>query len=76
MEENRYQWPPAQPSRDGYHTGKKELIFAGLAVVWSLLLCNSVYAGGFNLGFGLSVIGMILCGVGYLLCVEIGRAHV
>lgn len=65
MEQNNT-WPPSQQTCKGFHTGKKELLFAALAVLWALLLCNCVYAGGFHLGFGICAIGLILCSAGYL----------
>lgn len=61
MEQNNQQ----QSQLPAFPTGKQELIFAAFTAVFSLLLCNSVYAGGYNLGFALYAIGLILSSVGY-----------
>lgn len=65
MEMDRNPLPEEKP-KNAFHAGKKELIFAALVVVWSLLLCNSIYAGGFRLGFGIGAAGLILSAAGYL----------
>lgn len=46
--------------------GKGELIFGTVICLFSLLLCNSVYVGGFNLMFGLCAMGLIIASVAYL----------
>ena len=46
--------------------GKAELIFGAVICLFSLLLCNGVYAGGFNLMFGLCAMGLIIASVAYL----------
>ena len=45
--------------------GKAELIFGAVICLLSLLLCNSVYAGGYNLVFGLCAMGLIIASVAY-----------
>ena len=54
--------PPAPP----YPTGKRELIFGILTVIFSLLLCDFTMFGGFNLGFTLAAVACMACTVGYL----------
>jgi hypothetical protein len=61
MEQNNQQ----QLQEQAFPAGKQELIFAASTAAFSLLLCNSIYAGGYNLGFALYAIGLILCSVGY-----------
>lgn len=61
MEQNNQQ----QPQELVYLAEKRELIFAAVTVLFGLLLCNSVYAGGYNLGFAISAMGLILSSVGY-----------
>lgn len=55
--------PPAAP----FETGKRELVFAVLAVVFGLLLVNCTLYYGFSLGFSVAMIGCILCTAGYLI---------
>ena len=50
-----------------FPTGGKELIYALLALICGLALCNFVIYGGFHLGFGIAMCGYILCAAGYLL---------
>lgn len=49
-----------------FPTGKRELLFGAVTAVFALLLCNSWYAGGLNLGFGISAIGLIGSSAFYL----------
>jgi len=62
-ERNFYQ---EETPKNAYHAGRKELVFAALTVVFGLALCNSIYAGGYQLGFGLSAAALILSSAGYL----------
>lgn len=72
MEENRpfqtwdggWQQPPEPVV---FYTGKKELVFGVLALVFGLLLVNSVLFYGFSLGFAVSMVGCILSTAGYLI---------
>lgn len=50
-----------------FETGKRELVFAVLAVVFGLLLVNCTLYYGFSLGFAVSMIGCVLCSAGYLI---------
>ena len=49
-----------------FYTGKKELVFGFFAVVFGLLMVNSVLFYGFSLGFALAMCGCILSSAGYL----------
>ena len=66
--ENNNQFPPSRQTCTAFPTGKRELLFAALTAVWALLLCNSLYAGGLNLGFGVCAIALIGSSFGYLWC--------
>ena len=76
MEEmnNYYPWsdpapdvaPPVRKSFT-FPTGVKEQLFAILALVCGLAMCNFVLFGGFKLGFGIAMCAYILCAAGYLL---------
>ena len=59
--------PPPTPKAFLFPTGGKELIFALLALICGLALCNFVIYGGFELGFAIAMCGYILCAAGYLL---------
>lgn len=65
MEQNNG-FPPSRQTCTAFPIGKRELLFAAVTAVFALLLCNSWYAGGLNLGFGLCAIGLIGSSVGYL----------
>lgn len=60
---------PVSPvwKRLAFPTGKKELLFALLTLMCSLMLCNFVLYGGFHLGFAIGMCAYILCAAGYLL---------
>lgn len=72
MEENRpfqtwdtgWQQPPEEMV---FHTGKKEMVFGLFALVFGLLLVNSVLFYGFSLGFAVSMVGCVLSSAGYLI---------
>lgn len=66
MEQNQSQWPPRESPRVPFPTGKRELLFGVPAVVFSLVVCNGIYAGGYNLAFGLGAMALILCAGIYL----------
>ncbi|MBQ7801760.1 MAG: DUF4173 domain-containing protein [Oscillospiraceae bacterium] len=52
--------------KPAFPTGKGELIFGVLTLAFSLLLCNSLLFAGADLGFGVGLIGTMLCACGYL----------
>lgn len=58
--------PPAEPA-SAFPTSRKELIYGLLALICSLMLCNFVIYGGFQLGFAIAMCAYILCAAGYLL---------
>lgn len=67
--------PPGTPWQAGTYTpppkitfpmGKKELIFALGILIFSMLLCNSLFYGGVNLGVGIAVLGLLGCTFVYL----------
>lgn len=58
---------PPKPQKTLYTVEKKELLFALGCLISGLLLVNSVYVGGFQLGFALAVILCIGFGIWYLL---------
>lgn len=60
-----YSTPPAAKTR--LPVGKKELILGLLLLPSAWFLCNSVFFGGFNLGFALGTCLSILLSAGYLL---------
>ncbi len=52
-------YPPVQrPRAKPFPTGRKEISFGLVIVVFAMLLCNFVLFGGFNLGFA---VGLDLC---------------
>ena len=59
--------PPKEP-KAMFPTGKHELIFALGCLICGMLLINSLYVGGYQLGFALGTILSIALGAGYLLC--------
>ena len=58
---------PQKPPKVLFPTGKGELLFALGCLVSGLMLINSVYVGGFQLGFAVAAILSIGFGAGYLL---------
>ena len=44
---------PEEQALPAFATGKKELIFGALILIFGMLLCNSVLYGGFYLGFAI-----------------------
>ena len=62
-----YDFPPKEP-KILFPTGKRELFFALGCLISGLLLINSLYVGGYQLGFAVGTILSILFGAGYLLC--------
>ncbi len=80
MEENQnvsqeLPFPPQPPVRPAYTPpprisfpmGRGELILGVLMLCFSLLLCNSLLYFGFNLGYGLGILGTLGCSLAYLL---------
>ena len=69
MEERKNNIPPylIPEERRGFPTGKREMIFLAVILAGTLAMANSVYAGGFNLGFSIAVIWCMAASVGYLL---------
>ena len=59
--------PPQEP-KPMFPTESRELFFALGSLISGLLLVNSVYAGGFQLGFAIAAILSIVLATGYLLC--------
>lgn len=66
-------WQPYEPGnvppveRLAFPTGKREVIFGGLLLLFCFALCNFTLFGGFNLGFAATAILCILCSFVYLL---------
>ena len=58
---------PVMPTEPFYPSGKKEFIFGLLILVLSCLLCNSVFYGGFHLGYAIFSSLSLLCSAVYLL---------
>lgn len=58
--------PQAQPA--AFPTGAKELTFALLCLITGLLLFNSLFFGGVNLGFAIFAGLSLILAAGYLLC--------
>ena len=58
--------PPTEP-KPMFPTKVKELFFGLGCLISGLLLVNSVYVGGFQLGFAVAAILSIALGIGYLL---------
>lgn len=63
---NQQPWTPYEPPKS-LPVGKKELIFAVLAIFCGLILCNFTLFGGFSLGFAIGAVLCIGCIAGYLL---------
>lgn len=55
------------PEEPFFPSGKREFIFGLVTLVLGWLLCNSVFYGGFHLGFSIFAGGSLLCAVLYLL---------
>ena len=68
MEENLHPVPeiPQEPPKPDFTARGRELIFGGLVLLISILLCNFVLYGGFNLGFALMALASIGWGWWYL----------
>lgn len=58
--------PPVQRSFV-FPTGGKELMYALLALISGLMMCNCVIFGGFELGFAIAMCVYIISAAGYLL---------
>lgn len=68
MEENmQYPMPPEPAKRPAFPMGRRELVFAAGAILFSLLLCNSLFFCGVNLGVGVAALGLMGCTFFYLL---------
>lgn len=63
-----YSPPSSVPKASPFPAGKREIIFGCLIAFFSLLMCNSILFGGFNLGFAVTALGCILCSAVYLRC--------
>ena len=59
--------PPFPVTVEQFPTGSRELRFAGVTAVLSVLLANALLMGGFHLGFALAAVGCIACAAIYLL---------
>ncbi|MBQ9148588.1 MAG: DUF4173 domain-containing protein [Oscillospiraceae bacterium] len=60
-----YYYPPAPP-KITYPTGKGELIFGAVILLFSLLVCNCLLFAGANLGFGIAILGILAASAVYL----------
>ena len=49
-----------------FPAGRRELVFAVFSLILCLLTTNCFFAGGINLGYGLSFCGLGLCSLVYL----------
>ncbi len=49
-----------------FPAGRRELVFAAFSLILCLLTTNCFFAGGINLGYGLSFCGLGLCSLVYL----------
>lgn len=58
--------PAAPETVSAFRAGKEELLFALLILMVSILLCNTVYSGGFRLGFALTAVIALCISAGYL----------
>ena len=65
MEENLVSVPQEPPKPD-YTARGRELIFGGVILLISILMCNFVFYGGFNIGFALAAIAAVLASWVYL----------
>ena len=61
-------WQPYVPAppKPPFPMEKRELIFGGLTLVLTLLMCNCLLFAGANLGFALGMVGVIVCSTAYL----------
>ncbi len=59
--------PPEARQKISYPTGKREVVFCVVTLLFSLALCNFTLFGGFNLGFAAAVICCEGCAFLYLL---------
>lgn len=66
MDERNY-IPPDPIPVSRYPAGKRELTFGAAVLVCSVFLWNCILYGGFNLGFAIGCISVIVCSVWYLL---------
>lgn len=57
--------PPPEPQLPN-PAGRRELILAFFALVFCMLLANSVFAGGFDLGYGLAFAAIVVTSMVYL----------
>jgi len=58
--------PPEIPSAPFFPARKREFLFALGLLIIGCLLCNSVFYGGFHLGFALFASAAIICSAAYL----------
>lgn len=68
--EQTWDFPPNEPilpTEPFYPSGKKEFIFGLLILVLGWLLCNSIFYGGFHLGYAIFSSLSLLCSAAYLL---------
>lgn len=63
--EGRPPYIPPMP-KPAFPTGKEELIFGALTLVFALVMCNCLLFAGANLGFAVGMIGTMACGILYL----------
>ena len=58
--------PPEVARQPDFTARGRELVFGGITLLMSVLMCNFVLYGGFHLGFGLAAMGAIGCTWVYL----------
>ena len=68
MEENLVPIPkiPQDPPKPDYTARGRELIFGGVILLISILMCNFVFYGGFNIGFAVAAVAAIAASWVYL----------
>ena len=54
------------PTQSHYPTGKRELLFGLVLLVFGWLLCNSIFYAGLNLGFSIFSAAIVICSAVYL----------
>lgn len=64
MDERNF--PPQPPAPPSFPMGRKELLFAGAMLLFSLICCNCLLYAGANLGFSLGLTGILTATFFYL----------
>lgn len=70
LPEQNWNYPPQEPlapRQPFFPSGKREFLFGLLILVCGWLLCNSIFYGGFSLGFALFSGAALLCSILYLI---------